>query len=92
MDALVTQQEDLVNTIEASAAQVAGDTEAGYVGYRQYHMLFLIRNSRLAQTEKAVKYAMSARRKRWICFFIFLIILAIIGVAVGVTVSNNKHH
>lgn len=40
MDALVTQQEDLVNTIEASAAQVAGDTEAGYVGYRQYHMLF----------------------------------------------------
>ncbi|KAI9446397.1 t-SNARE [Lactarius indigo] len=74
MDALVAQQEDIVNAIETSAAQVAGDTEAG-----------------LAQTEKAVKHARAARRKRWICFFIFLIILAIVGVAVGVTVGNNKH-
>jgi syntaxin 1B/2/3 len=73
MDALVAQQEDTVNAIETSAAQVAGDTEAG-----------------LVQTEKAVKHARAARRKRWICFFIFLIILAIIGVAVGVTVGN-KH-
>ncbi|KAH9063376.1 t-SNARE [Lactarius vividus] len=75
MDALVAQQEDTINTIETSAAQVAGDTEAG-----------------LAQTEKAVKHARAARRKRWICFFIFLIILAIIGIAVGVTVGNNNKH
>jgi syntaxin 1B/2/3 len=74
MDALVAQQEDTVNAIETSAAQVEEDTEAGR-----------------AQTEKAVKYARAARRKRWICFFIFLIILAIVGIAVGVTVSNNKH-
>lgn len=73
MDALVAQQEDLVNAIETSAGQVAGDTEAG-----------------LVQTEKAVKHARAARRKRWICFFIFLIILAIVGIAVGVTVSNNN--
>jgi len=73
MDALVAQQEDVVNAIETSAAQVATDTEAG-----------------LTQTEKAVKHARSARKKRWICFFIFLIILAIVGVAVGVTVSNNN--
>ncbi|KAH9005215.1 t-SNARE [Lactarius hatsudake] len=46
----------------------------------------------LAQTEKAVKHARAARRKRWICFFIFLIILAIVGIAVGVTVSNNNKH
>ncbi|KAH9050710.1 t-SNARE [Lactarius hengduanensis] len=44
----------------------------------------------LVQTEKAVKHARAARRKRWILFFIVLIILAIIGIAVGVTVSNNK--
>jgi len=75
MDALVAQQEDTVNAIETSAAQVAGDTEAG-----------------LGLTEKAVKHARAARRKRWICFFIFLIILAIVGIAVGVTVSNNNKH
>jgi len=75
MDALVAQQEDTVNAIETSAAQVAGDTEAG-----------------LGMTEKAVKHARAARRKRWICFFIFLIILAIVGIAVGVTVSNNNKH
>ncbi|THH32104.1 hypothetical protein EUX98_g2082 [Antrodiella citrinella] len=43
----------------------------------------------LTQTEKAVKSARSARRKRWICFFIFIIILAIIGIAVGVTVGKK---
>jgi len=73
LDALVVQQEDTVNAIDTSAAQVAGDTEAG-----------------LAETEKAVKHARAARRKRWICFFIFLIILAIVGVAVGVAVGT--HH
>ncbi|KAI0306511.1 t-SNARE [Multifurca ochricompacta] len=72
MDVLVAQQDDTINAIETSAAQVEGDTEAG-----------------LVQTEKAVKHARSARRKRWICFFIFLIILAIVGVAVGVTVGKH---
>ena len=43
----------------------------------------------LEQTEKAVQHARSARRKRWICFFLVLIILAIIGIVVGVTVSKN---
>jgi len=74
LDAQIVLQEDAVNAIDSSAAQVAVDTEAG-----------------LAQTEKAVKHARAARRKRWIFFFIVLIILAIIGVAVGVTVSNNHH-
>ncbi|KAI0273670.1 t-SNARE [Gloeopeniophorella convolvens] len=44
----------------------------------------------LGYTEKAVSSARAARKKRWICFFIFLIILAIIGVVVGVEVANNK--
>ncbi|GJE87191.1 t-SNARE [Phanerochaete sordida] len=43
----------------------------------------------LEQTEKAVEHARSARRKRWICFFITLIILAIIGIAVGVSVGKS---
>lgn len=43
----------------------------------------------LGFTEKAVEFARSARRKRWICFFIILIILAAIGIAVGVTVGKK---
>ncbi|KAL1668501.1 t-SNARE [Schizophyllum commune] len=43
----------------------------------------------LGYTEKAVKSARAARKKRWICFFITLIVLAVIGIVVGVVVSNN---
>jgi len=43
----------------------------------------------LQHTEKAVVSARKARRKRWICFFLLLIILAIIGIVVGVVVSQN---
>ncbi|KAI0928582.1 hypothetical protein AcW1_005786 [Taiwanofungus camphoratus] len=48
----------------------------------------------LAATEKAVVHARAARRKRWICFFLFLIILAIIGIVVGVSVgvTSGNHH
>jgi len=44
----------------------------------------------LGQTEKAVDHARSARRKRWFCFFLFLVVLAAVGIAVGVTVGNQK--
>jgi len=44
----------------------------------------------LGYTEKAVSSARAARKKRWICFFIFLIILAIVGVVVGIEVANHK--
>ncbi|KAJ3551993.1 hypothetical protein NM688_g4389 [Phlebia brevispora] len=46
----------------------------------------------LEETEKAVKHARAARRKRWICFFLFLIILAIIGIVVGVAVGTTVKH
>ncbi|KIM58927.1 hypothetical protein SCLCIDRAFT_90282, partial [Scleroderma citrinum Foug A] len=43
----------------------------------------------LQQTEKAVVSARSARKKRWICFFLTLLILAIIGIVVAVVITNN---
>ncbi|OCH95020.1 t-SNARE, partial [Obba rivulosa] len=44
----------------------------------------------LQQTEKAVEHARSARRKRWICFWLtVLIVLIIVGIVVGVVVSQN---
>ncbi|KAF8503496.1 t-SNARE [Russula emetica] len=43
----------------------------------------------LGQTEKAVQHARSARRKRWFCFLLFILVLAAIGIAVGVTVGKK---
>jgi len=43
----------------------------------------------LGQTEKAVEHARSARRKRWYCFLLFLLVLAAVGVAVGVAVGKK---
>ncbi|TIA88689.1 hypothetical protein E3P99_02480 [Wallemia hederae] len=37
----------------------------------------------LIQTERAVKSARAARRKRWICFWIFIVVIAIIAVVLG---------
>ncbi|KZT11267.1 t-SNARE [Laetiporus sulphureus 93-53] len=48
----------------------------------------------LGYTEKAVDSARAARRKRWICFALFLVIIAIIAIVVAVEVTkavgNNK--
>lgn len=43
----------------------------------------------LGYTEKAVTSARAARKKRWICFFITLIILIIVGVVVGILVKQQ---
>jgi len=41
-------------------------------------------------TEKAKESAMSARKKRWICFFITLIILIIIAIVIGIQVAQGN--
>ncbi|KAG8777741.1 Plasma membrane t-SNARE, secretory vesicle fusion [Serendipita sp. 397] len=41
-------------------------------------------------TEEAKKSAISARKKRWICFFIVLIILIIIAIVIGVQVAQGN--
>ena len=88
MDVFVNQQEDVINAIDTSAAQVQKDTEAGYV--TRWFAEFSSNWSRsLGQTEKAVEHARSARRKRWFCFFLFLFVLAAVGIAVGLTVGKK---
>ncbi|QRW07396.1 syntaxin protein [Ceratobasidium sp. AG-Ba] len=49
----------------------------------------------LEQTGKAVEHARAARRKRWICFWISVVILAIIAIVLAVTLSKvipNKNN
>lgn len=43
----------------------------------------------LKQTEIAVKHARSARKKRWICFFIFLLVIAILAIVLGVVFGKK---
>lgn len=45
--------------------------------------------SGLQQTGKAVTSARSARKKRWICFFLSLVIIAIIAIVVVVVIKNK---
>ncbi|KAI0647179.1 t-SNARE [Trametes meyenii] len=44
----------------------------------------------LQQTEKAVEHARSARRKRWICFWLTVLILVIIGLIIGLVIGLKK--
>ncbi|KAI0818548.1 t-SNARE [Irpex lacteus] len=43
----------------------------------------------LEQTEKAVVHARAARRKRWICFFLFLLVCAILAIVLGVVFGKK---
>lgn len=74
MSILVEQQDEQINTIEATASVVEKDTEAG-LGY----------------TEKAVESARAARKKRWICFGILIVLLIIIAIVIAVVVVQNKN-
>jgi len=47
-------------------------------------------SDRFQYTEKAKVSAMSARKKRWICFFIVVIILIIIAVVIGIQVAQGN--
>ena len=44
---------------------------------------------RLDYTNKAVNSARSARKKRWICFFIIVIVLIIVAIVLAVVITNN---
>jgi len=74
MSILVEQQDEQINTIEATAANVEKDVETG-LGY----------------TTTAVESARSARKKRWICFAIFVVLLIIIAIIVAVEVVQHKN-
>ncbi|EIN07475.1 t-SNARE [Punctularia strigosozonata HHB-11173 SS5] len=78
MSVLVEQQDEQINTIEATTQNVEKDTEAG-LGY----------------TEKAVDSARGARKKRWICFWITLVLIIIIVIIIVVKVvipAINNHN
>jgi len=44
----------------------------------------------LDATDQAVKHARSARKKRWICFIIFLICCAVLAIVLGVIFGRKK--
>jgi len=46
----------------------------------------------LGYTEKAVVSARAARKKRWICFILTLVLFAIVAIVVAVVVTNNIHN
>ncbi|KAI1794491.1 t-SNARE [Ganoderma leucocontextum] len=45
----------------------------------------------LQQTEKAVEHARSARRKRWICFGILVLVIAVLAIVLGIVFGTKKN-
>jgi syntaxin 1B/2/3 len=90
MSILVEQQDETIDAIQTAAVTVEKDTEVGCV-HNAFRVAFCFLQVllRLQYTDKAVASARAARKKRWICFIITLIILAIIGIVVGVEVSMH---
>ncbi|KAF8894559.1 t-SNARE [Infundibulicybe gibba] len=70
---VLVEQQD--DTIKVTETQAAGVKKDTELG--------------LSHTKAAVRFAISARKKRWACFIITLIILIIVGVVVGVLVSRQ---
>lgn len=44
----------------------------------------------MGHTTQAVSSARAARKKRWICFGIFVLLLIIVAIVIAVVVINNK--
>ena len=44
----------------------------------------------LGHTTKAVTSARAARKKRWICFGLFVLLLAIVAIVIAVVILNNR--
>ena len=44
----------------------------------------------MGHTNKAVTSARAARKKRWICFGLFILLLVIIAIVIAVIVLNNR--
>ena len=73
MSILVEQQDETVDAIHETAANVEKDTEMG-----------------TGHTNQAVSSARAARKKRWICFGLFILLLIIVAIIIAVVVLNNK--
>lgn len=90
---LVAQQDEAIENIDVTGRRIEDDTRAGYVPvltfpYFTLNSFFLCS---LQQTEKAVEHARSARRKRWICFSIIVLVLAVLAIVLGIVFGTKKH-
>ncbi len=51
--------------------------------------VLIILLSSLGHTQGAVTSARAARKKRWICFFITIVLLIVIALAVGIPIAQQ---
>jgi syntaxin 1B/2/3 len=90
MALLIDQQDNQIIDIEQKAAGVEENTQHGYVVRCFVGLIIEACEIRGREVGVAVDHARSARRKRWICFWItVIVILAAVGVGVGVYFKYN---
>ena len=92
MSVLVARQDESIDYIQNTAFDIEQDASKGYVSFQKRILSSSLTSSpRVGATDKAVASARAARKKRWICFGLFVLLLIIIAAVVaGVVVSNNN--
>lgn len=91
MSVLINQQDESIDYIQNTAHDIEQDASKGYVvlGTSPFSIVDAI--SRVKHTDNAVVSARAARKKRWICFGLFVLLLVIIAAIVAaVVVTNSK--
>ena len=96
MSVLVAQQDEAIENIQYTGGRIEADTRAGYVlmGPRSLYPPMLkppVPLYSLQETEKAVVHARSARRKRWICFGLCVLVAAVLAIVLGIVFGTKKH-
>jgi syntaxin 1B/2/3 len=91
MGTIIAQQEETIIYIEEKARQVEQDTHIACVISVE---ITLVQGSHLfpslQHTEDATRFALSARQKRWICFFIVVVALCIVALVLGLLFNAGK--
>ena len=91
MSVLITRQDESIDYIQNTALDIEQDASKGYVSSLETPLSIVDVITRVGATDKAVASARAARKKRWICFGLFVLLLIIIAAVVaGVVVTNNK--
>ena len=74
----VEKQSETIDVIHNNTTNIQEDTEAGYVPSKYTIVAVNVLYDRYIHTVEAVKSAAGARRKRWICFGITVVVILVL--------------
>jgi syntaxin 1B/2/3 len=91
MATMVAEQEPALVNVEAKAVEAETNMNQACVVLRLRSYKSNSKPSE-GQMQKAVKSARQARRKRWICFIVLLVILIAVGIGLAVHFTQQNRN